>query len=561
MSVLTCFGIKPRKTKKLKLNSLPDEMLVNIFKYLDCRSLRSVRLVAKRFYYIIDNNITKMQRPKVEYLNISDRDIFFHVYADLIYTRFDNNIVTIRQLKVEEENKLIGYFKYIDTEEMKNLNVSCHKDPKIFMFLGRVFKDGFSVKTLHLSIERDECFDYVGKLFDNIKSFKIVYFEPFFSNSNKIQSKVLPLVLTSLEKNGIYQFKGKNMGLSPVIKYLIGNHYIMNSISIEHLPDELLSNIFSYVDWKTLKNVKLTSRRFYYVTTYNQERMIKPEVDEILLNNTEYNMCMECSYGYRNAENELDSRKVVDVRDNEIGKIVKNLKITKASRIRICITKNVQMFQLLSSLFEEGIVAYSLTISVKETQGYEGLIMLLGKIKHIEILSIYPLCLLSQEVPDFITLPCIKTLTTFDIYECPCTNFANKGMIEKLINENTELYTLSLYTNRYCLSQELINTVKRTPMVMDSNNKTCVDHDFSFEFGTTNFANTKNMIEAYFSKDRCSFDAVYDIMLDILKLSISVACKNCNEDKVININVDERFIFSSQYCPRGVEIMYQKLNE
>uniref|UniRef100_A0A0N5BQR7 F-box domain-containing protein n=1 Tax=Strongyloides papillosus TaxID=174720 RepID=A0A0N5BQR7_STREA len=59
----------------------------------------------------------------------------------------------------------------------------------------------------------------------------------------------------------------------------------MEDLDLLSLPPEILANIFSNIPWNQLINVKLTARKFKYVTEKYHKNMQKPSLFTIFLSN------------------------------------------------------------------------------------------------------------------------------------------------------------------------------------------------------------------------------------------------------------------------------------
>uniref|UniRef100_A0A0N4ZGL7 F-box domain-containing protein n=1 Tax=Parastrongyloides trichosuri TaxID=131310 RepID=A0A0N4ZGL7_PARTI len=323
-------------------------------------------------------------------------------------------------------------------------------------------------------------------------------------------------------------------------------------MNVPTLPPEILKHIFTYVDWVTLKNIRLTCKQFYYIVKKNIRDMQKPTLFYLSIESAvrengsrEIKLNYECE-GYAPYSDQLTNDCLEEWKKlKDLEKLLSKTNLRYINEMEIKIHGNTKIFNVINRYFKPGTSFTCLCIYIYNSPVFKGFAEFMSKIKYVREFWLPHLCFQNQSIPQNYVLPIDKYITRLTFKECPCTPFINAKMIKYFIENNPELYYLNLSTYRRHYERDVIKTIMNQ---LKKNTIGCSPHDFYISFRTIGISyNLENEFHNHFFGTDYRLKEI-DEEFDIPYYKASLPCGSCNEEKVITVRMSHYNINHPHFC-------------
>uniref|UniRef100_A0A0N4Z3D2 F-box domain-containing protein n=1 Tax=Parastrongyloides trichosuri TaxID=131310 RepID=A0A0N4Z3D2_PARTI len=159
----------------MSIINLPNEILIEIFSYLPFQNLNNVRSVSKQFYYIIENNFHKLNKPGMQNLSVSnvlkcgDKEIYYFCCST------ESNI-SLRGYKIyiEKKNASLGYINFIlkrfKTDNLLSIDLNIQKNEKLINTLNKYLTNGSKYRDVYVKIKNSHYSEELKRLLEKLSN-------------------------------------------------------------------------------------------------------------------------------------------------------------------------------------------------------------------------------------------------------------------------------------------------------------------------------------------------------------------------------------------------------
>uniref|UniRef100_A0A0N5A7F1 F-box domain-containing protein n=1 Tax=Parastrongyloides trichosuri TaxID=131310 RepID=A0A0N5A7F1_PARTI len=315
-------------------------------------------------------------------------------------------------------------------------------------------------------------------------------------------------------------------------------------MSISSFPRGVLKKIFQYVDWKTLKNVRLVSRLFNDIVESYEEEMQKPElynlsIDWSTRNDGSHSLLMDVGF---DGNINLDDSLFINVNEDdrqyaELDFILNKMNFNDIDVLEINTDGDTRVFDILRRSFENKIVKVnSLDISVHKYPNFENFIAFLRTLTGVKFFALHHLCFEGTEIPTNFFLPPLESIIDITIMECPCTNFMNEVSLKYLFENNHYLESLIAFTFRKNIEKIIIDLIIEHMNFIE--NGECINNDFEVTFARER--RDKKIEDIYLEHFHGTGYQLIDVknLPNISNYTVTKECSFCSKPKVIVVKLE-----------------------
>uniref|UniRef100_A0A0N4Z1Q6 F-box domain-containing protein n=1 Tax=Parastrongyloides trichosuri TaxID=131310 RepID=A0A0N4Z1Q6_PARTI len=331
------------------------------------------------------------------------------------------------------------------------------------------------------------------------------------------------------------------------------------------LPDEALAHIMQFLDWHTLQNARLVSRKFFDVIESNNRHMQKPKVSVMHISSTnEENIGEQVRAVFVIKDNKITTSsnvsiqkrpKVISLNIIELKYLLRRMDLFLIDQLYINIRGNSEIFDILNMYITSKTVVNDLCIDIMNSPVFNSFMKFFTNLKRIHQIYFHNLCFGSQDIPTDISLPKIPMLKRFCISESKCTKFINSRMIGNLFINFPNINEVLFHSERCDFNLEIVNTIQRRQKYDERG--ACFHKNISLiSFFTPNpdpiqeydkyFKNNINyLLESYygFPQNEISF------------LVASSLCSHCNKKDLISFAFIAKYRSACRDCTYHVNSM------
>uniref|UniRef100_A0A0N4Z6P4 F-box domain-containing protein n=1 Tax=Parastrongyloides trichosuri TaxID=131310 RepID=A0A0N4Z6P4_PARTI len=246
-------------------------------------------------------------------------------------------------------------------------------------------------------------------------------------------------------------------------------------LGMETLPDEILANIFSYLNWESLPSVRGVSRRFCNIIDDNKNLLKKPKLEYLRLYQLpnedgypKFKLIMEFFKNIDDKNDKLKRSHILTLEDldyidtkNYLDKFDKK----SINHLAITMVESMDLFDLLNICYQHELKVNFLEMSIHNSPVFHSMINFMGKLKNVKHIDIEPLCLDGQILPSEFIFPIFGHLSSLRIDECRCTSFVNTLMAGDMIRNNPDLSNIIVYSIRDDYEAVFVDEIKNREVI------------------------------------------------------------------------------------------------
>uniref|UniRef100_A0A0K0FGS7 F-box domain-containing protein n=1 Tax=Strongyloides venezuelensis TaxID=75913 RepID=A0A0K0FGS7_STRVS len=309
-------------------------------------------------------------------------------------------------------------------------------------------------------------------------------------------------------------------------------------------PPEILAKIFSNIPWDQLINVKLTARKFNYVTEKYQKDMQKPKLYEIIFEDN-YSRdgidWIKINYDIFKTDGNGD---ITDVKElifplselDELHRFLQKVDLTSLNNVDCAFCNYTGILGVFGDYFHNINVIESMDIFARGSESDIGdALAFLRKIRNVKDLQIsfhFP----NENVPSDFIIPVRNSLEVLEIKESKGTTLINPTMIKYIVKNNPNLKTYILHFEDFQTYKMVIGTVVKEELSRRSNG--CSHRGITFYVDTSIFEEIPELMNYFYSDELPYNDA--DTIPDYYLLYLNVLdCLLCGGFDSIKIFEDE----------------------
>uniref|UniRef100_A0A0N5BI58 F-box domain-containing protein n=1 Tax=Strongyloides papillosus TaxID=174720 RepID=A0A0N5BI58_STREA len=213
---------------KLELNllSLPDNFKLKIFKELDWKTLKNLKLVCRDFCFIIEKNIQCLDKPK------SCLEIFYNQYRPFRVgydLKGSENTWTFQTSKVVEFSNDCEYENFLKNKDFTRIN---------HLFIENVANEGF-IRLYNISCpsENFSTLDFSASLPNAIPSLEYLFIKIFITKGFRIPYNSNLLREQSLRKLGLYKENESSLVIKKIIMDILTNNPMLDYVDTSNVLD------------------------------------------------------------------------------------------------------------------------------------------------------------------------------------------------------------------------------------------------------------------------------------------------------------------------------------
>uniref|UniRef100_A0A0K0E3F2 F-box domain-containing protein n=1 Tax=Strongyloides stercoralis TaxID=6248 RepID=A0A0K0E3F2_STRER len=275
---------------------------------------------------------------------------------------------------------------------------------------------------------------------------------------------------------------------------------------IEVLPVEILINIFSKIEWKSLINIKKTCKRFHIIVENNLKYLQKPKLRRLFASSiiqNESKIKVEFTFHFdRDKEisiNEfnIDLSKTM-IKTIKIDYLLERMDLNKVQEIFIDAIGDTIIFDILNRHFPLNFKIRQLYITIKNCPVFQSFVKFLKKINSLKNMYIKHLCFGDQKISSDYIFPNINGIKQFYIKECPKTKFFNIRMLKNLLNFHKNLDQITILSELVNLEFDMIN-IFRNKQTLKHKEK-CEQDYFSIILPYRNPMSTFNLLKEHYNE-------------------------------------------------------------
>uniref|UniRef100_A0A0K0EWE1 F-box domain-containing protein n=1 Tax=Strongyloides venezuelensis TaxID=75913 RepID=A0A0K0EWE1_STRVS len=242
-------------------------------------------------------------------------------------------------------------------------------------------------------------------------------------------------------------------------------------LNLLSLPLEILTKIFSNIPWNQLINVKLTSRKFNFVTKKYHRYMQKPKPCFIeIKNDYTHNdgigrikiICHIYMINEDGIEKNISRLKEFFLLPSELCHLpsfLKKFDLTSLLSVDILLDHHTEVMRIFSDYLHNSNRICSIFVTAKNCQNdLDNTLLFLQKIKNTRFLSL-DLYFPHLNIPKDFVIPVENSLKSIRIYERENTAFVNSRMIEYIVENNPYLDGYRLSFNNFETYKMVIETI------------------------------------------------------------------------------------------------------
>uniref|UniRef100_A0A0K0EWE2 F-box domain-containing protein n=1 Tax=Strongyloides venezuelensis TaxID=75913 RepID=A0A0K0EWE2_STRVS len=262
------------------------------------------------------------------------------------------------------------------------------------------------------------------------------------------------------------------------------------------LPPEILAKIFSYITWNELVNVKLSARKFYFVTEKYLKDMQKPKLCRIKF----LNGCFPDDYKDRikitfsiliTSANRIEDineiEKELRLLPSELGQLnsfLQKVDLTLLNYLDFSLDNYTKVMQIFSDYFNNPNIMDSIHVDVtifrKDPGNTLSFLQKIQKVKKLKLDLRFPYIKISR---DFI-IPVKNSLLELEIEESLNTAFINPRMINYFVENNPNLTSYYLCYEKFGPLKMVIETIAKAELSRRNNGCFHREIFIRIEYGT-----------------------------------------------------------------------------
>uniref|UniRef100_A0A0N5BYS2 F-box domain-containing protein n=1 Tax=Strongyloides papillosus TaxID=174720 RepID=A0A0N5BYS2_STREA len=217
------------------------------------------------------------------------------------------------------------------------------------------------------------------------------------------------------------------------------------------LPPEILAKIFSNIPWDKLINIKLTSRKFNYVTDKYLKDMQKPKLHKIIFENDGTDRS-RVAYTIIKTGMNLSLDDVSDEKEfffssskpGQLHSFLQKVDLTSLNIVDIVLANDTRVIGIFSDYFCNTNIMEHVGVAVNGSEENIGdTLSFLQKVQNVKSLGLQFFFGYQSILRDLI-VPVRNSLEVLDIFENEQTLFVNSRMMGYIIENNPDLYKYNL---------------------------------------------------------------------------------------------------------------------
>uniref|UniRef100_A0A0K0EWD9 F-box domain-containing protein n=1 Tax=Strongyloides venezuelensis TaxID=75913 RepID=A0A0K0EWD9_STRVS len=265
------------------------------------------------------------------------------------------------------------------------------------------------------------------------------------------------------------------------------------------LPPEILANIFSYIQWNELVNIKLCARKFNFIVKRYFKSMQKPKIIEIMFCNdyTHVDYIDRIVVLYKilksntnSSENNDESRSMrafclPSSKLDELHNFLQKVDLTSLNLVDISLDNHTEIIRIFGEYFHNPNRINSIYVtSTNCEKDLDNTLSFLENIQNVEHLELN-LCFSNLNVPKDFIIPVRNSLNSIVIHEKANTVFVNSRMIEYIVENNPNLEEYNFFLNNFENYKMIIETVVRRKLSKRDNR--CFHKSICLRFGISSY--------------------------------------------------------------------------
>uniref|UniRef100_A0A0K0EWE0 F-box domain-containing protein n=1 Tax=Strongyloides venezuelensis TaxID=75913 RepID=A0A0K0EWE0_STRVS len=277
------------------------------------------------------------------------------------------------------------------------------------------------------------------------------------------------------------------------------------------LPPEILAKIFSYIPWNQLINIKLSAKKFKYVTEKYLNDMQKPKLYLIVFENESTHDDgidrIRIIYGIiiideDGLEENISSEKEFFLLPSELDDLhgfLQKVDLTSLRHVGISLDNHTEVMAIFSGYFHNRSTINSICVTAKNSQEDLGnTLLFLQKIQNVVDLALQ-LHLPCLNVSKDFVIPVRNSLVSILIRERENTAFINSKMIKYIVENNPLLNIYFLSLNNFETYKMVIETIVKRELSRRKNN--CFHRDISIGYDISRREALSQLLGYFYSEE------------------------------------------------------------
>uniref|UniRef100_A0A0N5B299 F-box domain-containing protein n=1 Tax=Strongyloides papillosus TaxID=174720 RepID=A0A0N5B299_STREA len=319
----------------------------------------------------------------------------------------------------------------------------------------------------------------------------------------------------------------------------------MEDLDLLSLPPEILAKIFSNIPWNQLINVKLTSRKFNYVTEKYLKDMQKPKISEIHFHNVysyideidrlevTYEILRTDANSCGNINRFMNTK--FDLLPSEIDQLhsfLKKVDLTSLNLVDINLDNHTEAIRIFNGYFHNTNKIDDIYFVVRDSdKNFDDILSFLQKIQNVGLLYLH-LPLPHQNVPRDFIIPVRNSLEILDIYERDDTAFFNPRIIKYIVENNPDLRLYILSFDNFKTYKMVIGTILKG--VLSKRNNSCLHNCITLSFDLFKFEETSELL-SYLYSEEFPYNATNNMRKENILYTGELRCPVCGKFDSIEI--------------------------
>uniref|UniRef100_A0A0K0EWE3 F-box domain-containing protein n=1 Tax=Strongyloides venezuelensis TaxID=75913 RepID=A0A0K0EWE3_STRVS len=279
-------------------------------------------------------------------------------------------------------------------------------------------------------------------------------------------------------------------------------------LNLLSLPPEILAKIFSNIPWNQLNNVKLTTKKFNYVTEKYLKDMQKPKLYEIIFEDdytdNDGTERINVAYGILNAGEDVYKNTshlkqffLFPLELYKVHSFLRKVDLTSLSYVTIFLYNHTEIIRVFNDYFYNTNRIKSIDVTIRSYDKDHGnTLSFLQKIQNVENLLL-DLNFSHLNVPRDFVIPVRNSLKSIVIRKSRNMTFINKRMIKYIVENNPDLEEYKLSLNDFKTYKMAIKTIVKEELSRGNNG--CFHKRISIDLGIFSDGARSELLRYFYS--------------------------------------------------------------